>query len=74
LFAVAQQTWGRRGLLLIIVAEAALFFGLWALFIVTVNGIAEQAVMYLPLPLLLLAGLIVARPAWIGNPVRAQVQ
>ena len=74
LFAVAQQSWGRRGQALIVLAEASLFFGLWALFIVTVNGIAEQPVMYLPVPLLLLAGLILARPAWIGNPVRAQAQ
>jgi hypothetical protein len=71
LFAVAQRTWGRRGLALAAAVEVGLLVGLWLLFILTVQNNAEQPIMFLPLPLLLLAGLIVARhvhPALASQP------
>jgi hypothetical protein len=38
-----------------------LLVGLWVLFVITVNGRIEQPPMYLPLPFLLLAWLILVR-------------
>lgn len=64
LFATAQQAWGRRGWAVIVLVEVALFVGLWALFFGTVNGTAEQPLMFLPLPFILLAGLAWARRVW----------
>jgi hypothetical protein len=66
LFAFAQERWGRRGLILIAAAQAALFFGLWALFFATVQGDVEQPPMYLPLPILLFVGLALVRRAWVS--------
>jgi hypothetical protein len=65
LFAFAHERWGGRGLALVAAAQAALFFGLWALFFMTVRGDQEHAAMYLPLPILLFAGLVIVRKAWV---------
>jgi hypothetical protein len=42
---------GRWGSGLVLAAQAALLAGLWGLFLGTVQGNQEQAVMYLPLPI-----------------------
>jgi hypothetical protein len=54
--------------------EAALFIGLWALFLATVQGDQEQAVMYLPLPALLLGFLLIWRTARTLPEQAAQAQ
>lgn len=61
-FGSLQTRWGGRGLALIVVAQLALFIGLWVLFAVTVVGDQEQSIMYLPWPLLMWVGLLWARP------------
>jgi hypothetical protein len=56
-FRTWQARWGRSGLMAIGVTLAILFFGLWLLFWVTVQGNTESLWMYLPLPVLALLGL-----------------
>ncbi len=56
-FAAWHERWGRRGSLVVLLAILVLFIGLWALFLSTLQGNRESPVMYLPLPLLTLAGL-----------------
>jgi hypothetical protein len=67
LFAVAARRYGSRSGVGIVVVELALFLGLWALFLATVQGRDEQWPVYLPLPLLLLAGLIFCRPKSVAD-------
>jgi hypothetical protein len=43
------------------VAGFTLFFGLWSLFVLTVDGNIEAPIMYLPLPLFILFGLLWSR-------------
>lgn len=61
LFALTARKWGMKGNLIAVLVELVLFVGLWVLFVVTVNGRVEQPPMYLPLPFLLLAWLILVR-------------
>jgi len=63
LFGFMQARWGRRGIALITLTQVALLVGLWALFFATVQGDQEHSAMYLPLPLLLFAGLLFIRPS-----------
>lgn len=53
----------RAGALALVGAQMALFLGLWALFLVTRHGIAQDLVMYLPLPLFMLLALFWGRRA-----------
>lgn len=62
LFGALKTRWGRRGLVLIVLAQLILFIGLWVLFAITVVGDQEHALMYLPWPLLMWVGLLWARP------------
>ncbi|MGH2522475.1 MAG: glycosyltransferase family 87 protein, partial [Anaerolineales bacterium] len=67
LFCFTQEAWGRRGLALVAIIQTVSFFGLWALFFATVQGDQEQSVMYLPLPILLLAWLVLIHKRWLNS-------
>jgi len=67
LFAVATRRYGSRSVVGIVILELALLIGLWGLFLATVQGRDEQWPVYLPLPLLLLAGLIMCRPRNVAH-------
>jgi hypothetical protein len=57
----------RGGPLPVAALQAALFVGLWALFLFTLVGDQEHASLYLPLPLLLWGYLLFARPAAVAG-------
>lgn len=59
--------WGKRSTVWVALAQAVLFIGLWALFLATVRGNQEQALMYPPLPILLFAGLLAVRPGSVNG-------
>lgn len=63
LFTLLGRAARRRGAWLAAAVELGLFAGLWALFFLTVQGDQEQALMYLPLPILLWVFLAFGRPA-----------
>lgn len=63
LFAWAERRSGRLGRAAVLLTLAVTLIGLWVLFAASVIGREEQAIMYLPLPIGLLVGLAVARPA-----------
>ena len=60
-FSVLAERWGGRGNLVVLLAMAAILFGMWALFLATLEGNTESPIVYLPLPLLTLLGLWWAR-------------
>lgn len=62
MFKVAADRFGAKANLWIVMTELILLIGIWALFAFTVKGRDEQWQVYLPLPLGLLAGMIVFRP------------
>ncbi len=57
MFAEWSRRWGRPGIWATGATLAALGLGLWALFLVTVEGNQESAWMYFPVPILSLLGL-----------------
>lgn len=57
IFGTWSSRWSRRGALAVIISVLALTIGEWTLFLSTVDGNDESLVMYLPLPVLALAGL-----------------
>jgi hypothetical protein len=61
-FGRLQTRWGGRGMALVVLAQLALFFGLWILFAITVEGNQEHSIMYLPWPILMWLGLL-----WAGH-------
>jgi hypothetical protein len=65
LFRVWQQRDEPRGARLVAVTWPAIGLGTWALFLLTVEGIQESAVNYVPIPLLLLILLIWMRRPWL---------
>lgn len=69
IFSVFAKRWGRKGDLVILLAMAAMLFGLWGLFLATIQGNTESPIMYLPLPILTLFGLWWAR-WWTVRAVR----
>ncbi len=69
IFSVFAERWGRKGDLVILLAMATMLFGLWGLFLATVQGNTESPIMYLPLPILTLLGLWWAR-WWAIRAVR----
>lgn len=69
IFAAWHERWGKRGSLVVLLAVLALFLGLWALFLTTLQGNRESPIMYLPLPLLSLAGLWWSR-WWVVRQLR----
>ncbi len=54
---VWQERWGRRLGVFLAAAVLVLGVGVWALFLVTVEGNVESALLYLPTPVLTLVGL-----------------
>ena len=56
IFSVLVERWGARGNVVVLLAMAAFFLGLWALFLTTVEGNTESPIMYLPVPILTLLG------------------
>ncbi len=56
-FAGWQKRWATKGEWGAVFLMAILFFGLWALFIATVQGDQQHPIMFLPLPLVLLSAL-----------------
>jgi len=57
IFKILVDRWGSWGFGVVWLLMAVAFFGLWALFLNTLQGNLEQAAMYLPLPLFCLFGL-----------------
>jgi lipopolysaccharide export LptBFGC system permease protein LptF len=57
IFAIPSERIGKRSALGVVVALLLLGVGLWGLFLATVEGNAESAAMYLPVPILMLVGL-----------------
>jgi hypothetical protein len=56
-FKFIQERWRIAGRIVTWIVLAALWLGLWAIFLMTVKGNIEQPIMYLPLPFICLAGL-----------------
>ena len=56
-FTVWNERWGTQANPPILIALFGLFGGLWTLFLITVEGNQEHPALYLPVPLLSLAGL-----------------
>jgi hypothetical protein len=69
IFSVLADRWGTKGDVVVLLVMAAFLFGLWALFLATVEGNLEHPIMYLPLPILTLLGLWWAR-WWAVRAVR----
>ncbi len=69
IFSVFADRWGRKGDLVVLLAMAAMLFGLWGLFLATIQGNNESPIMYLPLPIMTLLGLWWAR-WWAIRAVR----
>ncbi|MFQ5942922.1 MAG: glycosyltransferase family 87 protein [Anaerolineales bacterium] len=69
IFSVLVARWGAKGDVVVLLTMVALFFGLWGLFLVTVEGNTESPIMYLPVPVLTLLGLWWAR-WWAVRAVR----
>ncbi len=63
------ERWDRQGYVAVWVTSLTLLFGLWVLFILTVDGNIEAPIMYLPLPVLTLLGLLWSR-WWILRSTR----
>jgi len=57
IFALWHERWGKTGSVAILLAILCLLIGLWALFLTTLEGNLESPAMYVPLPVLVLAGL-----------------
>jgi 4-amino-4-deoxy-L-arabinose transferase-like glycosyltransferase len=57
IFALWHERWGKAGSVAILLAILCLLIGLWALFLTTLEGNRESPAMYVPLPVLVLAGL-----------------
>lgn len=75
-FAVWEERWGARGRLVIGALMAALFFGLWALFLRTVtydDQPIQHPVLLFPLPFVLLLGLYWVR-WWAVRPQRLLIE
>jgi hypothetical protein len=54
---VLFERWGKFGKWVTWILYFLLFFGLWALFLLTVRGNEEQAIMYIPMPVIIFVGL-----------------
>lgn len=66
------QRWGRSGYFAVWISSLTLLIGLWVLFMLTVDGNIEAPIMYLPLPIFTLFGLIWSR-WWILRRLRPSV-
>lgn len=54
---VLTERWGKFGKGLTWVLYLVFFIGLWALFLLTISGNEEQAIMYVPVPVIIMIGL-----------------
>jgi hypothetical protein len=72
IFQVWDDRWDGVGSGLVWLTSALLGIGLWILFLFTVDGNVESAVMYLPLPFLCLLGLWWTR-WWVIRPPRLEL-
>ncbi len=68
-FTVWNERWGSGANGPILIVMLGLFVGLWALFLVTVEGNQEHPALYLPVPLFALAGLWWSR-WWVMRKLR----
>ncbi len=73
IFKTWEDRWGRGGLIASLLTLLGLSVGLWALFLGTVQGNVENAVMYLPLPILTLVGLLWSR-WWVISSTRLPIR
>jgi hypothetical protein len=73
IFKVFEDRWGRIGQITTWFWLFVLFFGLWLLFMRTVQGNVENAIMYLPLPVYCLLGLWWVR-WWLIKPPLLQLE
>jgi hypothetical protein len=67
---IVTERWGSIGRWFVGILMFVLFVGLWTLFIVTLKGNDEQAVMYLPIPIITLLGLWWVRWWAVKPPTR----
>ncbi len=66
-FRLVERRSGGRGRWWILGVMAVTFLGLWLLFVATVRGNQESAINYLPVPLLVLAGVLIVRRGWASQ-------
>jgi hypothetical protein len=72
IFRIMEDRWGKGGRLVEWLIIGLIGFGLWWLFLTSVQGNQESSVMYLPLPIFCLIGLLWVR-WWYLNPPRVYV-
>jgi hypothetical protein len=72
-FSVIVDRWQKRGAITVALLLLALLVGLWALFIMTVDGNLENPVMYMPLPIFMLISLWWIR-WWYIRPSRLPLE
>ena len=73
IFKTWEDRWGKGGVIASLFALLSLLVGLWALFLATVHGNIEDAVMYLPLPILTFVGLLWSR-WWVISATRLPIR
>lgn len=73
IFKTLEDRWGKGGVIASLFALLGLLVGLWALFLATVHGNIEDAVMYLPLPILTFVGLLWSR-WWVISATRLPIR
>jgi hypothetical protein len=69
IFGAWAERWKKGGMIAVIISLFILLVGLWLLFIATIEGNQEHAIMYFPLPLFVLFGLWWTR-WWYVRPRR----
>jgi len=72
-FSVIVDRWKKRGAITVMFLLLTLFFGLWGLFLITVDGNMESLVMYMPLPVFMLFSLWWIR-WWYIRPTRLPME
>jgi hypothetical protein len=68
-FSVIVDRWQKRGAITVVLLLLCLLFGLWSLFLATVEGNLENPAMYIPLPIFMLLSLWWIR-WWFIRPTR----
>jgi hypothetical protein len=66
-FSLTQQEHPRRAARFAAITMAAVLVGGWWLFFATVQGRQESAILYLPIPVLLLGLMLRVRARWIAS-------
>jgi len=61
IFKMLGERWSRRGIMFTWLTLFILLIGLWTMFLTSVEGNTESAIMYLPLPFVSLLGLLWSR-------------